>query len=119
MLSLLPGLLAFEQITPFLLRLILGFIFVHWAYKMWTTKTKSSEAVFSIFFGVFGTLFIIGLFTQLAGIVSTIYFGIKLFGKFKEKAFLTDGVNYYLILCIISFCLIISGAGSFAFDLPL
>jgi uncharacterized membrane protein YphA (DoxX/SURF4 family) len=119
MLSLLPGLLAFEQLAPFLLRLTLGFIFIHWAYKTWKVKTESSEAVFSILFGVLGLLFIFGLFTQLAGIVSFIYFGIKLYGKLKEKAFLTDGVNYYVILLIISFCLIVSGAGTFAFDLPL
>lgn len=119
MLSLLPGLLAFEQLAPFLLRLTLGFIFIHWAYKVWKIKTESKQAISSILFGVLGFLLIIGLFTQLSGIVSTIYFGIKLFGKFKEKTLLTDGVNYYLILFIVSVCLIISGAGVFAFDLPL
>jgi chromate transport protein ChrA len=119
MLSLLPGLLAFEQFAPFLLRLTIGIILIHWAYRTWKSKKSNKDIVLSVFLSITGLLYVIGLFVQLASILSMVYLGVKLFGKIKQKAFLTDGVNYYFILFIISLSLIVTGAGAFAFDLAL
>ncbi len=117
MFSLLPSLLTFESFAPFLLRLTLGAILTLWAYKAYKRDGKI-KAMF-VLEGLVGILLILGLFTQLAALISTVIFGKKLFDKIKAKAFMTDGVNYYFLLFIISISLIFTGAGFIAFDLPL
>ncbi len=122
MLSILPPLLAFGGFSSLLLRLTLGLVFVLWghkAYKEYKIAKSNKKVAFYLFLDAVGILLIIGLLTQLATLVATIYLGIMVGHKIKAKAFLTDGVNYYLILLIISISLIFSGAGYFAFDLPL
>lgn len=115
MLSLFPSLLYLEPLAPFLLRLTLGIVFLGWAYK----KVKQKNVTWSIIEGILGVLFIVGFLTQLAALVSTLLFAFYLYQKIRQKSFLTDGVNYYFILLIISLTLLISGPGAFAFDLPL
>ena len=44
---------------------------------------------------------------------------VKLSKKVKDRAFLTDGVNYYIILLVLAISLLFSGPGFLAFDLPL
>jgi len=114
MFSIFPPLLSYSGFAPLLLRLTLGAVLVVWAYKNYKTDIK-----LSVLEGILGALLILGLFTQLASLATAILLGIRLFSKIKAKTFLTDGVNYYLILFIISICLIITGAGYLAFDLPL
>ena len=62
---------------------------------------------------------IIGLFTQLAALLNAIILVIKLGFKARDKAFLTDGINYYILLLVMAVSLIFTGPGFFAFDLPL
>jgi uncharacterized membrane protein YphA (DoxX/SURF4 family) len=114
MFSIFPPLLSYTGFAPFLLRLTLGAVLGFWAYN--TYKTDKKLAVLN---GALGILLVLGLYTQLASLVTAILLGIRLFSKIKAKSFLTDGVNYYLILFVISICLIFTGAGYFAFDLPL
>jgi len=114
MLSIFPPLLSYSGFAPMLLRLLLGTILVLWAYNHFKTKEK-----IYILEGVLGALLIIGLATQLAAFVSTILLGVRIYFKIRSKNFLTDGVNYYLVLFVISLGLIVSGAGYLAFDLPL
>jgi uncharacterized membrane protein YphA (DoxX/SURF4 family) len=114
MLSIFPPLLSYSGFAPLLLRLLLGTILVLWAYNHF----KSQDKIY-ILEGVLGTLLILGLATQLAALASTILLGVRIYFKIKRKEFLTDGVNYYLILFVISLGLIVSGAGYLSFDLPL
>jgi len=114
MFSIFPPLLSYSGFAPFLLRLTLGAVLGVWAYKNFKTDKK-----LSILEGILGALLVLGLFTQLASLVTAILLGTRLFSKIRSKTFLTDGVNYYLILFIISICLIFTGAGYLAFDLPL
>ncbi len=114
MFSIFPPLLSYSGFAPLLLRLTLGLVLVLWAYGKYKTNIKTAALE-----GVLSVLLIVGLYTQLAALFTAILLGVRLFGKVKAKAFLTDGVNYFLILFIISICLIFTGAGYFAFDLPL
>lgn len=114
MFSIFPPLLYLSGFAPLFLRLTLGSVFVLWAYKRFKT-----DKIKSIPEGLIGICLILGLATQLAALIAAIILGIRLVKKIKEKAFLTDGVNYYLILFIISISLIFTGAGFIAFDLPL
>jgi uncharacterized membrane protein YphA (DoxX/SURF4 family) len=62
---------------------------------------------------------IIGLWTQLAALLNAIILLIKIGFKIKEKKFLTDGVNYYILLLVMAISLIFTGAGFLAIDYPL
>jgi uncharacterized membrane protein YphA (DoxX/SURF4 family) len=69
--------------------------------------------------GVAGILLVIGLWTQVAALVVFVDLVIRLVERIMKKAFLTDGVNYYLVLLVMAISLMVTGAGWIAFDLPL
>ena len=120
MLSLFPYLLSFQMLSPFILRLVLGVIFIFWAYKKFNKVTKDSkDKTFVVLDIIIGLLLIIGLYTQLAALIALVLLGIHIILKIRHKAFLTDGVNYYLVLFIISLSLLFTGPGAFALDYPL
>jgi len=119
MLSIFPYLLSYQQCAPLLLRLTLGAIFLYWAYKNFSVKGEKRNIYKVIIETVVGVLLVIGLFTQVAALVATIVFVVHIVTKIKKKQFLSDGINYYLILLVISISLILMGPGRLAFDLPL
>ena len=75
--------------------------------------------VLGIIEGVAGILLVIGLWTQVAALVVFVDLVIRLVERIMKKAFLTDGVNYYLVLLVMAISLMVTGAGWIAFDLPL
>lgn len=113
MLSLFPWILTYEEFSPLLLRLTLGIIFLFWAYR------RDKKLAWTIFQAILGICLIIGFLTQLVALLTTLVFLSHLINKAKNRAFLTNGVNYYFILLIISLCLLLSGPGAFSIDLPL
>ncbi len=119
MLSLFPSLLTYEQVAPFLLRLTLGAVFIYWSYKHLKVRTNSKKMTLGILDGIAGILLVIGLYTQLVALVTAVMLLFGLFGKVQGKSLFTDGVNYYVILLVISLSLLLMGAGVFSFDLPL
>ena len=119
MFSIFPPLLAYSAFSALLLRLTLGAVFIVWGQSEYKKMPADKNIPLFIFYDAIGILLIVGFLTQLAALASTITLGVWLFGKFKSKALLTNGLNYYLILFIISVCLIFTGAGFMAFDLPL
>ncbi|MCL5781776.1 MAG: hypothetical protein M1459_00195 [Patescibacteria group bacterium] len=120
MLSVFPTFLSYQQLSPFILRIVLGAVFLFWAYRQIRKHDKNKvKLIQGIVEGIAGILFIVGLFTQAVALVSAIYLIICIFERINRKAFLTDGVNYYLILLAISISLLVTGAGWWAFDLPL
>ena len=118
MLSLFPTLLSWDQVSPFLIRIVLGAIFLHWAYKAMKHRPVSAnkKAVALIEF-VTGTLLIIGLWTQAAAIAAGLNLIVRLVERIQKKAFLTDGVNYYLILFVLALSLLVTGPGIWAKDI--
>jgi len=66
-----------------------------------------------------GVLMVIGLWTQLAALVAGIDLVVRIGGRIKARAFLTDGVNYYVVLLVLAISLMVLGAGKMAFDLPI
>jgi uncharacterized membrane protein YphA (DoxX/SURF4 family) len=120
MLSLFPSLLSWGQLSPFFIRLTLGAVLLYWAYASFKTKNISTwEKVFGYLEGIAGILLVIGLWTQAAALFAGIKLVVCLVGKIRRKQFLTDGVNYYLVLLILAISLLFTGAGFFAFDVPL
>jgi uncharacterized membrane protein YphA (DoxX/SURF4 family) len=120
MLSLFPSLLSWSQVSPVILRITLGCVFVYWAYTAIRSKNISTtEHVFGYIEGVVGLLLIAGLWAQGAALVACIKLIGCIIGKIRKGAFLTNGVNYYLILLAIALSILLTGAGFVAFDLPL
>ena len=120
MLSTFPSLLSWSQFSPFLIRITLGTILIFWAYRVLADKSIDSQnKIIGIIEAISGIMLVIGLWSQIAALIVTVDLVIRLVGKIRNKAFLTDGVNYYLVLLVMALSLMVTGAGFWAFDLPL
>ena len=122
MLSTFPSLLAYEGLGHFIIRVVLGITLAYFGYQKTINKGGSSGSnskVYGILEILVSVFLIIGLFTQIAAIINAIILVIKLGHKIADKAFLSNGINYYLLLFAMAVSVIFMGAGSFAFDLPL
>lgn len=119
MLSLFPSLLMLEGFSPLLLRLTIGSVFIFWSYEKLKFRENTKSTSIGVLELIIGTFLIVGFLTQLVALISAIILGIQIKNKIQQKAFLSNGINYYLILFIISISILFSGAGFVAFDLPL
>jgi uncharacterized membrane protein YphA (DoxX/SURF4 family) len=120
MLSLFPGLLAYEQLGPLLIRLVLGITLAYFGYRKIIGKGTSSggnQKAYGAIEIIIAVFLIIGLFTQLAALLNAVILIIKLGFKARDKKLLTDGINYYILLLVMAIALIFMGPGSFAYDL--
>jgi len=122
MLSTFPSLLSYQELSPFIIRLVLGITIAYFGY-LTIRKQSRAPGGYNRSFGIaeiiIAVFFIVGLFVQVASLITSIVLLIGLISKFKEKALLTNGVNYYLLLFVMSLSLLFTGAGWFAFDMPL
>lgn len=134
MLSPFPVLLSFGLLAPFLIRVLLGIFFVRYGWFK-IGKGRGEKIVFFEKAGlhpgnifvlisgiteiVGGIMLILGLYTQVAAIVlSLIIFGAVII-KFRRPTILTADMDFYILLFATTLSLLFSGAGAFAFDLPL
>lgn len=121
MLNPFPSLLDFALLAPFLVRVILGLTFLHLAYGGLLHHKKISRLVmFLVVLGALGGIaLLVGLFTQIASLLGAfISLAFSLFPK-QTTAPLAVDKHLSLILFALSLSLLFSGAGLFAFDLPL
>jgi uncharacterized membrane protein YphA (DoxX/SURF4 family) len=122
MLSLFPSLLAYQQVGPFVIRVVSGATLAWFGYQKIKGRGTSSGSN-SVTYGcveIFLSVFlIIGLFTQLAALLNAIILLIKLGLKARDGKLLSDGVNYYILLLVMCLSLMVTGPGFLAFDLPL
>ncbi len=120
MLSLFPTLLSCQQLSPFLIRITLGFILLFWAYKgLRDSNHSSGKKVIDLGEVIIAILLLLGLWTQAAAGIAAIGLLVCLIGKVRSRAFLTDGLNYTLILFVLALSLMFTGAGWWGFDMPL
>ncbi len=119
MLSLFPSLLSWQPLAPFLLRILLGAVLLYWAYGKIKNRTAWQMTTLGLVEGIAAILLIVGFLMQLGALIAFIILLVKTIQKIRYKSLFTDGINYYFILLVISFCLLILGPGRFAFDLPL
>lgn len=120
--SLFPYLLTYEQLAPFVIRIVLGITLAYFGYqkiKGRGTSSGSNSIVYGAIEMIIAVFLVIGLFTQLAALLNAVILVIKIGYKIRDKAFLTDGINYYVLLLAMAIAVIFSGAGFLAFDLPL
>ncbi len=134
MLNFFPYLLAFGLIAPFLLRIAVGVVFVVFGWKKLGSERAGKSAFFetlglkpgvhfAITLGVLelaiGTLLFIGLFTQIVALLAFLISIVSYYLKGKHPDSLSNTKNFFLLLAVVSLSLLFSGAGFFAFDLPL
>jgi len=134
MLNTFPDLLTYSLFAPLILRVILGVILIdlgilkyrneksRWIATFEGLRLKPSETLVSIF-GLIevvgGIMLVVGLYTQIAALVFVILFAIEFYLEWSENSLLKRDLVFYILCLGISLSLLLSGAGAFAFDIPL
>jgi len=120
--SLFPDLLSYSMLGIFAVRAILGCTLLTLGiHEIKRRKTEESRLVFyaGILKTVAGALLVLGLGTQIGALIAIIVLGFHIIKKIQAKHFLSDGINYYVILFVLALAIMVLGPGAFAFDLPL
>lgn len=134
MLNTFPELLSFSLISPLILRVVLGMIFLNLGYlKLGREKeawirfldiSRIRPASFWLkivaFIQIIGGLMLVaGFYTQVAALVFSVITLLEIYVENREPILLSRNFVFYLLLFVISLSLLLSGAGIFAVDLPL
>ncbi len=134
MLNTFPDLLTYSQLAPFILRVVLGLIFIdlgllkfkaeksRWIISFEALHLKPAEILVSVFGAlqlVAGAMLIVGLYTQVAALVLVILTGMEVYTEYKDARILKRDIVFYVLLFSIALSLLITGAGQYAFDIPL
>lgn len=134
MLSIFPNLLTYGELAPFILRVIVGIIFLELGYLK-LGKEKSAWKMFfetihfkpayifvtllAIIEIVSGAFLVVGYLTQLAALVMAIILFAEAYVELRDGEILKRDIVFYTLLLVICVSLLLTGAGAFAFDLPL
>ena len=134
MLSVFPNLFTYSEIAPLILRLAIGIIFLElgylklgkerssWGMFFQTIHFKPSQLFVSLLATieiVAGSFLVVGYLTQVAALVMAIILFAEAYVEFRDSAILKRDVVFYTLLLVICVSLLFTGAGAFAFDLPL
>lgn len=134
MLNTFPSLLTFGLAAPFILRVVLGIIFILAGYiKIFKKRGDSihmfSEAAFPdpvFFFWLVATVEILGGLALVLGFgtqIAAILIGLISLGgliiKIRKPELLRQTLDFYIFALVIAISLLFTGAGFWAFDLPL
>ena len=119
MLNPFPQLLAYSTLAPFILRIVLGLVFL----DLGILKVKRKRASWGALLGVveiLGALMLfVGFFTQIAALAIAITTAVELYIEWKDSEVLKGDFVFYLLLLAISLSLLLTGAGAYAKDIPL
>jgi uncharacterized membrane protein YphA (DoxX/SURF4 family) len=134
MLSAFPSLFTYSQLAPFILRLVVGIIFLELGYlKLGTEKTAWNMFFQTIHFKpshlfvallatieiISGAFLVVGYLTQVAALVMAIILFAEAYVELRDGALLKRDIVFYTLLLVICVSLLLTSAGAFAFDLPL
>lgn len=129
-----PDLLTYALVAPFILRLVLGGIFLSAGYlKIFKYRERSVEMFKSAGFPkpvsfmwtiailefVCGFFLIVGLWTQISALIIALISIGGLIIKTRHPGILHQTIDFYLFAIAIAISLMFSGAGFFSIDLPL
>ena len=122
------------MLGPVILRLVIGLIFIdlgilkfraektRWLASFETLGIRPADLFVPVYASLQilgGILLILGLWTQAAALVFVIFTGIELYVEMNAKEVLKRDLVFYLLFFVISLSLLLTGAGSFAIDIPL
>lgn len=121
MLNTFPDLLSFSLIAPFLLRVVAGLFFVRLGIHTARDSRQTSGvrvATLGFLEIAIGALLIVGLFTQISALTG-FCLSIILAKVERKDSPRPTGRAAFVLLAMICLSLVLTGAGAFAFDLPL
>jgi uncharacterized membrane protein YphA (DoxX/SURF4 family) len=134
MLNPFPSLLTYSTLAPFILRLVLAFIVLdlgflkfgkekfRWIASFEALHLKPADLwvkAIALIDIVGGLMLLVGLYTQIAALAFVIIFGIELYIEWKDGSILRRDLTFYFLVLAIAISLLLTGAGAFAFDIPL
>jgi len=114
MLSLFPELLFLSPFAAFLIRVSIACLLAYAASKHITDSSNTVRAI-AVVQGILAILLLVGAYTQVAALIAFLFALISLFTprwRVYPKSTLA-------LAAAMSFTLLLTGAGPFAFDLPL
>jgi uncharacterized membrane protein YphA (DoxX/SURF4 family) len=129
-----PDLLTYSLLAPFILRVVVGFIFIdlgklslqserkNWIISFKTLGLPGPEISVKIFGGLqlgAGVMLLIGFYTQIAALILALLVLIEGYIEYKDPSIIKRNLVFYVLLFAILLSLLLSGAGAFAIDLPL
>lgn len=128
-----PILLDFALLAPFLLRVIVGLIYIDLGYLKLRRENERWETLMKTFLGLggfavtlvafvemlLGLLLILGLYTQVAALVLALLAFANAYLESKNDAFVKRDIVFHVMLFTMAVSLLFLGAGFLAFDLPL
>jgi uncharacterized membrane protein YphA (DoxX/SURF4 family) len=132
--NLFPELLNYSLLAPFILRIVIGFIFIdlgilkfkgereRWIASFETLNLRPAEftvSIYAVLQIIGGLLLLFGFWTQAAALAFVIFTGTELLVEWRAREILKRDIVFYALIFSISLSLLISGAGAFAIDLPL
>ncbi|KND48514.1 MAG: hypothetical protein AB200_02185 [Parcubacteria bacterium C7867-005] len=134
MLNTFPDLLTYSLLGPFLIRVVVGIIFVdlgilkfrgekqNWKNSFEALHLNPAEKMVSMV-GVVnivcGALLIIGLWTQVAALILGVLTLMEVAVEWREAHILKRDLVFYFLMLSILISLMMTGAGAFAVDIPL
>jgi uncharacterized membrane protein YphA (DoxX/SURF4 family) len=134
MLNPFPDLLTYSLLAPLILRVVAGLIFIDlgvlafknekeaWITSLSILKMPNPKLAVKIFGTIEiagGIMLILGFYTQVAALILTLLTFAESYVEYKDPAILKRNFIFYIMLLAIVLSLLLSGAGAFAFDLPL
>jgi putative oxidoreductase len=134
MLNPFPDLLVYSLLAPFILRVAAGLVFLdlgilafknekkRWIDSLAALKIPNPEVSAKILGGIEilgGLALVAGFYTQVAALILAILVFCEAYIEYKQPLILKRNFVFYLMLLAMTLSLLFSGAGAFAFDLPL
>jgi uncharacterized membrane protein YphA (DoxX/SURF4 family) len=117
MLNPFPDLLIYSAMAPFILRVVLGFVYLD--IGIMNFKKSGNFKLIGVVEIIGAIMLFLGFYTQIAAIIFIVIAGTSLYIEYKDAAVLRRDLAFYLLLLAISVSLLLSGAGAYARDLPL
>lgn len=118
MLSVFPEFFNYSFFAPFILRVILGLVFLWFGYSIFRTNTELNLKIMGSAMIIISLFLIAGLFTQIAAMAAIIMILIQAINS-KVKNGMIRGKILKILMVAVALSLILLGPGIFAFDLPL
>ncbi len=134
MLNPFPELLSFAQLGPFVLRLVIGLVFLDLGIlkfkserPRWINSFKALHlnpagflvALYGLIEVVGGILLMLGAWTQIAALAFVVLVGLEFYVEYKASSVLKRDLTFYLLVLAIALSLLFTGAGAYSLDIPL
>jgi len=121
MLNVFPNLLTYSFFAPTLLRVALALLFIYVAYVQYSKRAHLGQFAWIsiILHAALAVMLFVGYYTQVAALAGGLGSLVGLFRIRGTEHFIVYSKSTLLLIVTICLSLLLTGAGAFAFDLPL